>query len=74
MVMNKIDEEKRSVLLDEKYDKESMQKHVMPRQFSDGKWYCYRGLFGWSKGTDTKDECQELWIDYCKNLDMLNNN
>ena len=72
--MNTIDEEKLLILSKEKYDTESMQKHVMPRQLSDGKWYCFRGLFGWSKAADTKEECYEYWISYCKNLDMLNNN
>ena len=69
-----VDIEKQNALKSEKYDTHLMQKHVMPKLFSDNKWYCYRGLFGWSKGYDTQKECQIDWVDYCRKLDEMNNN
>lgn len=70
--MNELDQEKKDSLKDQPY--EDGQRHLMPTQFLNGKWYCYRGVFGWSDGFDTKEDCKTVWVAYAKRLDELHNN
>ena len=69
-----IESQKNDLLKIAIHDNEIGQKHVHPVTLFDGLWYCYRGIFGWSKPVTTKDACYDIWNDYCGWLETMDAN